>query len=169
MALVSQGWFVTFSFVDNGNNVVTRRYKSRKAAFADVQTDVAAAIPLIQAVTDAVISGYLICEQFAEDNLTFPAAGIENENQALINVQLAGGVKKATLNIPAPKIDIFQSVAGPGANIVDIVDSDVINFFQMFSNTGSATPPDDAFFISDGEIADILLKGKRISRKSLRG
>lgn len=169
MALVDQGFFVTFSFVDNGANVVTRRYKSRKGAYADVVTDVLAAIPILQAVTNSVISGYTISGTAAEDALAYPAAGVENENQALINTQLVGGTKKATLNIPAPDIAIFQSTTGPGANIVNITNPALVSFFAMFANTGSLTPPDDSFFISDGEIADILLKGKRISRKSLRG
>jgi len=90
-------------------------------------------------------------------------AGVENEDKASLTVLLTtGGGKKANHKIPAPKITIFTDITGPGANIVDVNDPDLLTYMALFGVGGKA-------YISDGEVMNSLLSGKRISAKSNNG
>jgi hypothetical protein len=163
MGLVTNGWRLRVSLADNGANVTTKRYELTAADAATAATDVAAIIAALNAVTNAVIVTYAYGEEFAEETVVYPAAGIENEDKASITCLLTtGGGKKGNLKIPAPVIGIFSSPTGTSANIVDVLDADLITYANLFGVAGEA-------YISDGEILDSMQSGKRISAGSQRG
>lgn len=163
MGLVSNGWWLRCSLVDNGANVTTKRYELTAADAATAATDVAAIIAALNAVTDAVMVSYSYGEEFVEESVSYPAAGIENENKASITCLLdTGGGKKANFKIPAPVIGLFVASTGSSANIVDIEDADLVTYAALFEAGNEA-------FISDGETLDVMLKGKRISARNRRG
>jgi len=154
---------MTCTLVDNGGNVTTKRYELRSADATEAAADTAAIIAALNAVTNAVMSSYRYGEEFKENAFAFPAAGIENEDKASITCLLTtSGAKKGNLKIPAPVIGIFQGASGPSANIVDIGDTDLGTYADLFKTGGEA-------FISDGEDLDEMMSGKRISAKSQNG
>ena len=163
MALTSAGWWLTCTLVDNGGNVTTKRFQLRSADAATALTDSAAVIAALNAITNAVMSSYRYGEEFKEDAFAFPAAGIENEDKASITCLLTTtGAKKGNLKIPAPVIGIFQGASGPSANIVDIGDTDLGTYADLFKAAAEC-------YISDGEDLDEMMSGKRISAKSNNG
>ncbi len=163
MALVSMGWILAVTLVDNGANVTTMQYQLRSTTDAEALTDTGIIIAALQGVTDSAISDYYIKHKYSEDALTYPAAGVENENKASITCLLTGaGNKKANFKIPAPKIGIFTAASGGGANVVDLSDGDFITYYTIFATGNEA-------FISDGEDLASVVSGKRISAKSNYG
>lgn len=163
MALVANGYGLSISLVDNGGNVSTLKYDLTSADHAAALVDGAAIVSALAAITNAVISQWVIHTRYAEDAFAYPAAGVENEDKASITVLLDGlGNKKANVKIPAPVIGIFTAATGLGANIVDISDTDLLTYLAIFEDGGEA-------YISDGETMDMPLTGKRISAKSNYG
>lgn len=163
MALVSNGYWLNVALKDNGGNETTRTYQLNAALIADAITDSAAIIAALNAVTDAVIVSHFFYERFVEDAFAYPAAGVEVENQALLDFDIVDHPEKsATLTVPAPNIGIFTAATGPGANIVDTTDAAVIAYAALFQAGGEA-------FISDGEVAASLISGRRIHRASRKG
>ena len=163
MTLVSTGFWLSVEFVDNGNNRSTRTYQMTAADDAAAAADKATILAAILGVTDAVISGYHYYERFVEDALSYPASGVELQNQALLDFDIVDHPEKtATLTIPAPKPAIFVATSGSGANIIDTSDAALIVFRDLFRTGGE-------LLISDGEVAESLVKGRRIHRKSLYG
>jgi len=163
MALVSMGWFLSATLVDNGANVTTLQFALRSADATEAATDSAAVIAALDAVTDSVISDYYIKNRYSENALAYPAAGIENENKASITALLAGaGNKKANIKIPAPVIGLFTAASGGGANVVDLSDADLVTYTDLFRSGNEC-------YISDGEDLSALVSGKRISAKANYG
>lgn len=163
MALVDMGWFLAVTLVDNGANVTTLQYALRPATAALAETDALAVIAALNAVTNSVISDRYLKNKWSENALTYPAAGVENENKASITVLLTGaGNKKANIKIPAPVIGIFTATEGGGANVVDLSDADLVTYTDLFKAAGEC-------YISDGEDLSSLVSGKRISAKSNYG
>lgn len=163
MAFVSTGWRAEFSLMDNGGNITKKTYELTAADAATAETDVATILARLTAVTDCEVVAYHAYEQFEEDNVAYPAAGVQKENQALLTFDIVDNpLKKATHSIPAPKQAIFVGTTGPNANIVDTADADVIAYRQMFQAAGQC-------FISDGEVAFTLISGKRRHVKNSNG
>lgn len=163
MALTSNGWFLSVSLVDNGANTTHKRYQLQAIDATTAATDVATILAALGAVTDAVIASYSYGEEFVESTLVYPAAGIENENKASLTVLLdTGGGKKANHKIPAPVIGLFVAASGPSANIVDVADTDLNTYMNIFKSGNEA-------YISDGETMDSILSGKRVSAKNNNG
>lgn len=163
MALVSNGWWLTIGLVDNGGNKTVRNYQLNSVTPVEAETDSGTIIAALAGVSDAVIVSRSTYQRFVEDALVFPASGVELENQALLNFNIVDHPEKAwTTTIPAPKPAIFMAASGPPANIVDVADAQVIAYAALFKAGGVA-------LVSDGEIADTLIGGKRIHRQSSRG
>lgn len=155
MAFISTGWRGEFSLMDNGGNVTKKTYELTAADAAAAATDMATILAALTNVTDCEIVGYHAYEQFEEDTVAFPAAGVQKEDQALLTFDIVDNpLKKATHSIPGPKPGIFISTSGPNANILDLSDAAVVAYRQMFQTGGQC-------YISDGEVAFTLLKGKR--------
>jgi len=162
MALVTNNFWLTISLADNGANVSTKTYQLQAADFATATTDAATIIAALNGVTNSVIVGYSLSERFIENAISYPAAGVENEDKASITGLLVGGIKKANFQIPAPVISMFQGATGPAANIVDVSDAALVVYADLFDTGGEA-------YISDGELLDFMLSGSRISAKSRKG
>jgi len=158
MALVSLGWFLTMTLADNGANQITKTWALQSADAAAAATDAAAIRAAFNAVCDSVEVAYGLGERFEENTITYPAAGINNQDKASITVRLLTGNKKANLKIPAPKIGIFANETGPGADVVDILDVDLNTYLDVFKTASEA-------YLSDGEVMEEPLSGKRISAK----
>jgi len=163
MAIVSAGWELLVSMIDNGGDSTTKTYDLTSADAAAAATDAAAVIAALDAVTDALITDYGYYEKMVQDTVTYPAAGVQIEDLALLEFDIVGDpTKKATITIPAPSQGIFLTTTGAGANVVDTADSALVTYRDLFRTDGKCT-------ISDGEVANSLIKGRRIHRKSRRG
>jgi hypothetical protein len=167
MALVARThpFELVITLVDNGGNETSKSYELQSADAAAAATDSAAIIAALNAVTEAVIKRYSINHVFVENALVLPASGVENQNQAILTVQLASDpTKTGTLVIPAADPDIFAAASGENANIVDTGDADVNTYVELFTSTNEA-------YMSDGELADpgLSFKGVRRHVKSRYG
>lgn len=163
MALVSGGFWLSVTLRDNGGNDTTRTYQLTSADDAASITDSNTIIAALNAVTDAVIVSWFSYERMIEDAFAYPASGVEIENLALLDFDIVDHPEKsATATIPAPSPAIFVSTSGAGANIVNTANAAVIAYAALFQTGGEA-------LISDGEVAQTLVAGRRIHRKSRRG
>jgi len=155
MALTSTGWWLSVALVDNNNDETVKTYQMTAADADTAATDAATVLAALDAVTDSVIRSYYTYERFVEGAFGFPAAGVENQNQALLNFDIVGHPEKsATVSIPAPVIGIFVASSGAGAKIVDTSDAALITFRDLFRTGGE-------LLLSDGEVANSLISGKR--------
>lgn len=167
MALVpvgnGSGWWLTVTLVDNGADKSTLQYELTSADAAAAAVDSAAILAALGNMSESVVSGYNTSQRFEENAFVYPASGVENQNKARIVVQLAGSTKKATVDIPAPDPLIFAGTTGSQANVVNLSDTPVLVYMALFQAAGEA-------FISDGEILDFSVEGRRVSsRKGFRG
>jgi len=165
MALVGTGFGMTVSFLDNGMNQVTREYimDADIVTYADAETEAAAMIPRVVAVTDASIPQYRVFQIYTESALVIPGSGVQVEDQASITALLTTpGNKQANINIPAPKPAIFVATSGKQANIVNTGNTALVTFTDSFKVAGK-------FTISDGEEISRLVDGKRVHKKSNKG
>lgn len=171
MALVTQGFVVTITAIDNGGNTVTKRYECDPATvpdFATAQTARTSIVTAFKGVSDLVVVSTLLEEKQYEDAIVYPTSLIEAENKASITLQLLGSNKKANHKIPAPKPTLFIGASGESANQIDVTDALLTTYFGNFLTAGY-------FTISDGEkvAADPngngIIVGKRISAKNNNG
>jgi len=167
MALVTvgngSGWYLTVTLIDNGNDKSTKTYPLRAADETAAQIAVTAILAAVNAATGSVIANTSLSHRKEEDTFIFPASGVENQNIARIVVQLAGGTKKATLDIPAALPGVFVGTSGANANIVDLAATETSDYLDLYLPAGQV-------FISDGEDLDIGIEGRRVSsRKGFRG
>lgn len=160
MALVARGngsgFFLAVSLTDTQGDVSTLRFELRSADYATALTDTTAIVSAIEGVSGSKVSSTSLSFVRDEDTFTFPT-GADNGVRARVTFQLSDSVEKATLDIPAPLNAIFVDPAGPGNNILDLSDTEVLAYLALFKASGNA-------FISDGEDADFLLRGKRTTR-----
>lgn len=167
MALTSQGYELLVDFADNGGKPYARRtYPLVDTDPTTIPTVVAAMLVTIAAATDAVIAAYRVAEVYVEDALTLPAAGVQNENQAIITAPIVGRPNKSgTITIPAAKIGCFVATSGKGANVVSTAAGIAQNYARMFDSAHG-----DEAYISDGEfIVSDQMSGKRRHTKNNNG
>jgi len=163
MALVATGFELVVSLADTGDNRTNRTYDLVDAAYADAAADAAALVAALATISDASIVGYSLNQKFTENAFALPA-NAEIENQAFFAGKIVGDpTDSAILSVPAPDADIFTSPTGPGYNIVDMGNLDVIAWVNIFGTGGTAQ-------LSDGETWDTpTVSGKRRHVKSFRG
>ncbi len=162
MAMVTRGYYLTMTMADNNGDSVVKTWHLRGATAVDAAADAVAIRAAFNAVTDSVEVAYSLGERFENDSITYPDAGVENENKASLTFLLTTGNKKANIKIPAPVIGLFKNLTGPGAKEIDILDVDLNTYCDVFKTAGEA-------YVSDGEDLDFLLKGKRVHSKSQSG
>lgn len=158
MAMVSEGFWMRVTLVDNGNNKTIKTYQLRAADFVTATTDSTNILSALAAVTDAVQSAFSIAERFYEAAFAFPASGVQNEDKASISCVITNS-KSANLKIPAPIPALFQDTTGGAANVVDTTNVDLIAYTDIFRTGNEA-------YISDGDDLLLVSSGKRISAKS---
>ena len=160
MSLVTNGWWLSITLIDGDAGVCTKRYMMRSADATEAAVDAAAIVAALDAITDAVISKYRYGEEFHENAFAYPAVTVKVEEKASITCLLtSGGAKKANLKVPAPVIGIFMGATGPKAGEVDVEDTDLVTYGDLFKTASEA-------YISDGEDLDEMLSGVRIHAKS---
>ncbi len=160
MALVSIGWELAVTCVDNGAQRSTLLYHLRSADYAAAIIDAGNVVAKLGSVMDSIIADYFVKEHFSENALSLPAMGVQNENKASLTCSLAGvGSRKANLKIPGPKDSIFAGTEGGAGNVVDMNDGDVQNYGDLFKSGNEC-------YIARGQDLDTLLSGKRIHAKS---
>jgi len=168
MAFTDAAFGMTVTFIDSGANTGSREYMMDEAnvtTFAEAQAAAVAAIPTIQALSDAPIASYRVFQTYNEGALVLPAT-VQIENQMSLTYQLAlAGNKKANLNVPSPKITMFVASTGPQSNVVNTNETTntlLAAFTDLFETAGD-------FTLSDGEKTTRILSGKRVHRGSSRG
>lgn len=165
MALTSQRFEVEVTFMESSGKTVNRTYEAASTVTtpAGLATNWALALPFVQAMTDSVISQYVYKQVFVEDALVLPTDA-ENNDQALFSGKIAGDpTESAILSVPAASIGIFVTPTGKGRDVVDMSDSAVQSFVDLFSDGGT----NGDWVISDGEQwSEATVSGKRRNTKS---
>lgn len=180
MALQSVGFKASIQLVDEALNKFNMLLDVVGATYATALTNTQTIITDLDAVTDALIKGYRVWEEFAEDTAIYGSAGSEIENVALVTVQLdATEEKYHNFRIPAPVIGLFQGTQGSAKNEVDVSDAALVEYIDNFTDTtGYGVPgPDAIALVSDGEKVKpdnandhpVIKSGKRIHRASRVG
>ena len=150
------GFFLSVSLTDSQDDVSTLRYELRGTDFTEALANKTAILTALAGVSGSVISSTSL--SFVEDEASFSyPVNMDNGVRARNTFQLAGSTEKATLDIPAPLVTIFQNTVGSGANQVDITDAGVVAYAQLFQSGGAA-------FISDGEDSAFILRGRRTTK-----
>lgn len=165
MAMVSSGFMLEVTLIDNGANTTTRSFELVATTATDATTGAGAILTALGNVSDGVVSSYSIRETFVNDALSLPASqAVQAEVSASMTCFVAdAGGKKANYRIPMPKSAIFNGTIGKNANTVDTANVAVLAFHALYaSGTGVA-------HVSDGESAGGLIDGIRVSRKSRQG
>lgn len=170
MALVSNGFRVSMTVMDEGGNKSTLTFKCDPATVPDYATALNAQATLatnFNAVSDGVITDMRVEEVFVENAIVFPGSLVQVETKASITVALNATSKKANFKIPAPTDAIFNGASGAAYNQVDVNNASLATYVAQYHPTGF-------FFISDGEhVATApnngMLIGKRISAKNNNG
>jgi len=164
MALVSAGYELTVTLVDNGGGSTKRSFKLRDDDPLDIPTVVGDILTDLNAVTDLVVSSYKIGEVFVEDALALPTSlNAQKEMNARVVLQLASSpLKKAVIEIPAPIVGMFGAAGTPAYNEVDISNDLLEAYVANFMAAGTA-------YISDGEdvaATGAILKGRRTHKQT---
>ena len=169
MALVTGGFELNVTLLDNGLNTGTLSYKLTPAADFDEATTAAADIlARLALVTQAEIKGYTVGERFIENALAVPVSNVHIENRAIVVCQINGDpLKKVSVVIPAPSPDIFSALSGDGANQINPLHTDLVNYIDIWRVTGALATISDGEFIADGLSA--IVRGYRTHRKSSYG
>lgn len=162
MALNPEGYYVFMEFIDSGYDTFSATYPLTATTDLDADTEALTVAGDFAAMTDAQLLRYHWYQDVVEDTVA-PTAGSQVENQALLSYAVVGfPLRRATVSIPAPKITLFSAPTGPGSNIIDTGDALVQTFNALFLSGGEIT-------FKDGNIAESLIEGKRIHRRSKKG
>lgn len=169
MALGTLRVEMTVQMADAGGDITSRTYRFRDL---DTAGDISAQLADGQAIVDslAVISNAVV-KKVTFSIVTIPATFAlpeigQVEEHALLTAQIFGDfTQSATIDIPAPKDGVF--VGDPGTanyNIVDVADTDLLEFVGYFVGASSILT------LSDGESVSVAnLKGKRTHSGSTKG
>jgi len=169
MSLASTGFFANLTLTDSGGNNSTLRYKLVSEDIETAVTDAGTLVTALNAITDAVITGYSVGEMYEENSSFLAAEGVQVENVALVSARIDDAEEKwAQLRIPSPNIGIFQAATGKKSNVVDPADSALVAYLNLFVvTTGICTLSDGENLLSPGTAGNV--DGKRIHRASRKG
>lgn len=171
MTLVTEGFEITITAIDNGGNTVVKTYICDPANvpdYATAQTARTSIVGAFEGVSDMEVTGTSLKEIQYEDAIVYPPSLVEAENKASLTLQVLGQNKKANAQIPAPKPTLFNGTVGPSANQINVTEPLLVTYIGNFGASGF-------FTISDGEKIDTavnssgIVKGKRISAKNNNG
>lgn len=162
MALVAGAWIMSYSLLDSGNDVTTQTRRLQAVDAASASASALAFITALKLVTDAKVVDYSVGQQYVENALVgFDDATVRNSIQAVLTASILDQpLKKATVNIPAPKIGLFTAITGEGSDVVNTAAGGLAQtFLEEFWSGGSV-------YLSDGENLDPItnLKGIRVSK-----
>lgn len=161
MALLDPRFAAVLTFAETSGNEVTRTYEADETitSIADFETEWALRRATVLALTDDVLVKEVHQIILVEGSVTLPSAA-ENSNQALISAKLVGKTDSGTLSVPAAKANIFAAASGKNYDVVDVADTNVSAFLDMFTATGK-------FVFSDGDkLIKATASGKRRNVKN---
>lgn len=162
MAFVAQGngngFFLTVSTIDKNSDSATLTYELQSADYATALADSLIIIARLVAVSQVEVVGYSVSTRYVENAIAQPTSG-ESQIKARVVVRLADGQGYASFDIPAPKEEIFMDTVGKANNIVDVTDTDLLNYAALFQAGGKA-------YISDGETIDVMTEGRKVSTRT---
>lgn len=172
------GAVLRVTFKDAGGNYTTRSFELAAAEYAgtvlisEIEASAQALVASLQAVSDCAISAFEVALKGAASSPTTAGENVEIENTAALSLPLVedpptGITPFGILNIPGPKIGIFEGTSGLSRNIVDLADADVLEVIDYFQ--AGAT---NQFTLSDGQLVAATLGGDasgwRVHRRSKR-
>jgi len=169
MALVATGFFANITLTDSGGNNSVLRYKLESEDIATAVIDAGTVITALNAITDAVVTGYTVGQAYEEDATFLAAEGVQIENVAIVSSRINSAEEKwAQLRIPSPNIGIFQAATGTKSNVVDPADSALLAYLALFvTSSGICSLSDGEFLLAPGTAGNT--DGKRIHRASRKG
>jgi len=172
MALVELYWDLVVDLIDRGGNTTTRTYRLTNTDDAgDMDAVLASVTDILDRLADVsllVVSGYSVNKRFIENALSLPTdAGAEVEAHAEITWPIYQHPEKSgTIDIPGPKVAVFQGTTGDPYNQVDFGAAEVLAYVGIWTFAG------DLALISDGEqLANSIGSGsgRRTHSRSRRG
>lgn len=162
MAIVTDHFEITVKLVDAGANFSTLTFVCQDTVYANVVIDKTALVAALEAITDCVIQRVSINEVWKNDAFAYPSE-VKVSDKLSATIELEGGIgKKANLKVPGPIDAMFGAEGTKGFNVLDTANAAFLTYVALFENG-------EEFYISDGEFAETLIGGKRISAKSYAG
>lgn len=161
MAIVSAGFQGTLELLDGTGVLGTKTVELQAADYAEAVTALAAYVTSFMATTDLLLAGYRISEIYTENAMgALPAVTVLHSVTASISAAILDlPFKFASVVIPAPKIGVFSSTTGRGANVVNPTATIVTNLLTEYTSGQTA-------YISDREFLDPVFNasGRRVTR-----
>lgn len=151
------GFFLHVTLIDTQGDSSLKKYALTSADMATATTDAGAVLAALDGVSDSVVQSYSILQVQDEQAFALPT-GADNSVKAVMTYQLANKAQKATEAIPAPSEDIFKGAFGEDNNQVDKLDPLVVAYVSLYQSGGKC-------FISDGDLTDFMIKGRRSTRR----
>jgi hypothetical protein len=155
MALVDQGYEVSVMLQDLQGDTITKTYELQAATEALALTAIGTILTALDINSNCAILGYNLLRKTRE---SAPAFGTgDGSVKARLSARKTNG-EVASVDIPAPVESIFTAASGPGNNIVDMTNVNIIAYLDLFESGNQA-------FISDGEfLADASgIDGQRVT------
>jgi|GEM_PF-6180509 len=160
MDFISRGFELSVSLIDTGGKTTSKSYNLRATDYEDVQRDSDTIINKLDEVTDAIIVSYKISEVFYRRESQYPEGYVRNTSRAQINCTASPSNKKISLEIPAPKAELYLGQHGASARIIDITNEKLIAYTDIFREDGLA-------FLQKTKYSLIRVNsGKYVSKKS---
>ena len=152
------GYYFNITVMDKNMDTVNLDYALRATNDLEADLEAAAILTAFDAVSLAVVVGYSIGQRFVNDSIGIPTAG-EVQIKARLSFQEKDSFHKGTFDIPAPKETIFLATTGKMNNVVDVANSDVTDYADLFRAAGVA-------YVNGGESLEYLLEGRKVSSRS---
>lgn len=169
MAFAFDRYVLTVTMSDEGYNSATKAFFLSSATVADSITEAADVLAELVPLTAAKVDHYTLGIHYADGAAAAAVAERHVEDRASIILRLVTDANHKqefqTIEIPAPAPELFMASTGPGKNIVDVTNADLLAFVALYQAAGPLT-------IGDGQkvvATDPILSGKRIHRASRKG
>jgi hypothetical protein len=159
MANTSHGFYLAMTLVDAGEkpSVVTLQMTATtySQAIGAAPTIVAA----YQAISKSIVVGFHVLEKWSVDGADPSTAVSFNVIKAKITANVDGNpLKNVSLSVVNPVDGIFSGAPGTGGyDIVDVADGALTTYLDFFRAAATTA----GLFVSDGELIDVVLRGRR--------
>lgn len=165
-ALTQGNIFVAFELEDADGNITTRRIQLVwDTDMATTLANAAAVAASLRAITDAAINKYTVSLVYDEGTPEVPGGEIQEVAHLVLSLNLnppTGLSKTKVFEVPAPTAGIRVAASGPGSNIIDITDADLLTFLTHFEAGNEA-------YLSHGQTLDTIKDGYVHHIRSKRG
>lgn len=157
MAIVNDGFGLRVTLGCSNDKKMNLNYELTAADYDEAVTTTTTILTRIGAVSAGAVQGYSITARAVEDAYSRPTSDdAEYGEKASVTVGILDNpLKSANFVIPMPKIGIFVQPLGVNRDVIDVADTDLIAYKNIFGSDALA-------YISDGEAAENILSGKRV-------